>query len=63
MENNCVNCKNSIEENSVYYCKLLKLPKYEEGGNPRIEPYKVVDPNINFHCKEFEASINLSEIK
>ena len=33
MENNCVNCKNSIEENSVYRCTLLKAQEYEKGDS------------------------------
>jgi hypothetical protein len=57
MEKNCKNCKNAIEENSVYYCKVLKVPEYEEDGNLSIGQYKVVDPNINFHCKQFETKI------
>ena len=55
MEQNCKSCKNAIEENSVYYCRLHKVTEYAEGGNLSTGQYKVVDPNINFNCKEFET--------
>ena len=54
MENNCMNCKNAIEENSVYYCKLLKVQEYEKGSSLSTGQYKVVDAQINSNCKEFE---------
>ena len=57
MENNCVNCKNSIEENSVYRCTLLKIQEYERGGNLSTGQYVVVDPKINSDCIDFEPKI------
>ena len=55
MEKNCKNCKNAIEENSVYYCKLHKVSEHEEISSLSTAQYKVVNPNINFNCKEFET--------
>ena len=57
MDNNCVNCKNVIEENSVYRCTLLKVPEYERGGNLSTGQYVVVDPKINSNCIDFEPKI------
>jgi len=55
METNCKNCKNAIEDNSVSYCKLLKVQEYEKDGSLSTRQYKVVDPKINSHCISFET--------
>ncbi len=57
MEQNCVNCKNALEENSVYRCTLAKAQEYEIGDNLSIGQYAVVDPKINSNCIDFELKI------
>ncbi len=54
MEKNCVNCKNAIEENSVYRCTLAKVQEYEKGDSLNTGQHAVVDPKINSNCIDFE---------
>ena len=52
MEQNCVNCKNAIEENSVYRCTLAKVPKYEKGDYGLSLPG---EPPMLLLARQFEA--------